>query len=546
VKRSIVTLFVAATMAAATGPAHAFDATQLIISRQTITSLINIYAGTTVPWKCEHWNHVPCTNADLANGSLKQVLMFSAGFQDADRESFFDNFEHIIDSATGASAGSVWTVQRKSQLLFIAYYTGGGALGASDSSFGAQVMVHPIRGYGLTLRQDDVYAKINSMISSHEVPSLRPFVAGVLFNTQQNPVTSNASPPSFVDKPYGVAKFTLHDAQQSPYVVTHELAHAGLNYVDEYTEKGLENTNIKSFDVLTPLVQLDGTWGGFVDAISNFFGVYSVQISEVLANNGNDNVTTSRYPATVSTPGYSTPDYAYQSGMFFGLGTWHMPGANLMDDNNVTRGPDDGFAYAHSPAQQRVINQAFGDPGQTRPNDRLLNAGPVDGWSLEFGSTTHVMMRDADMYHHFQPTQSYAVQVGWYERNWHTCWAAFIPYPCYDSVWTTAQKSIPRGKRSINLKMSSAYGLASLLQNLLCEIGITEIPMSGGAKFQLCQNDLSTITDAFLPTMVFDIPYQDTDVPASQWLTTYWWRFSTNNGAIQSGWTGWSSFYRSL
>ncbi|MCU1281207.1 MAG: hypothetical protein JWM53_4753, partial [bacterium] len=44
----------------------------------------------------------------------------------------------------------------------------------------------------------------------------------------------------------------------------------------------------------------------------------------------------------------------------------------------------------------------------------------------------------------------------------------------------------------------------------------------------------------------FAVPYQDVEVPASQWLTTYWWRFSSNNGYVQSGWTGWSSFYRSL
>jgi hypothetical protein len=113
-------------------------------------------------------------------------------------------------------------------------------------------------------------------------------------------------------------------------------------------------------------------------------------------------------------------------------------------------------------------------------------------------------------------------------------------------VWTTAEKTVGHAKRSIDLKMSAAYGLIGLAQNLLCELGITEINMSGGGKFQLCQQDLNTITDAFLPTVKFNIPYRDLDVPASQWMTTYWWRFSTNNGSIQSGFTGWSSFFRSL
>ena len=35
-------------------------------------------------------------------------------------------------------------------------------------------------------------------------------------------------------------------------------------------------------------------------------------------------------------------------------------------------------------------------------------------------------------------------------------------------------------------------------------------------------------------------------MPASQWFTTYWWRFGTWNGQKGSGLTGWSSFYRSF
>jgi hypothetical protein len=155
------------------------------------------------------------------------------------------------------------------------------------------------------------------------------------------------------------------------------------------------------------------------------------------------------------------------------------------------------------------------------------------------------MLRDADMYHQFQPTQSYSVQVGWYERHWKTCWAAFIPYPCYDSVWTTAQKTVGRSKRSIDFKLSSAYGLVTLAQNLLCQMGVTTV-QSGAGKLELCDKDLDAITDAFHPTAKLVIPYRDLEVPASQWMTTYFWRFSTNNGSVQSGFTGWSSFFRSL
>ena len=193
-----------------------------------------------------------------------------------------------------------------------------------------------------------------------------------------------------------------------------------------------------------------------------------------------------------------------------------------------------------------MINTAFWGLGYGRPNDRLRNAGPKNGWPLAFGSTTHVMLYDGDKNHHFQPTLSYQVQVGWYDRVWKTCWAGFIPYPCYDDVWRTAQKTVYPTVRQINLKASSLYGLANLVQSAVCAVGISEVPTSGGNTVRICDADLNTIATQFLPTFTFNVPYQDVDVPASQWLTTYWWRFSTYNGYVQSGWTGWSSFYRSL
>jgi hypothetical protein len=541
VKRLLLTFAVAAGLGAP-GDAGAREA---LAQRSVFTGVgREAFQPGLITWQCVHADHQPCRDGELQNPYYKQVLMFSAGFRESERDLWWSKFDLAINRMTSSGdAGSAWSVQKRDRLLFVGYFTGGDALNTPLASFGASVFNHPIRGRATSLRQDDVYNQIDA-IRLHEIGGLNPFTAGVLFNTTESPVTANASPPSFVRRPFGIAKFTVHDIDSSAYVITHEYAHAGLNYLDEYTEHGFQDLDIHSFDVLTPLVQLDGTWGGFVNAISNFLGIYSVQVSEILANNGNENISTSRFPSTVSTPGYNGDDHRYEGGMFFGHGTWHMPGANLMDSNFVTRGPDDGFAFAHSPAQQRIINLAFGDGSALRPNDRLVNAGPFTGWKLAFGPQTHVMLRDADKHHHFQPTQWYAVQVGWYERRWRTCWAAFVPYPCYDDIWTTAQNWVPPSPRSIDLKMSSLYSLVGLAQRVLCELGVDEIPTKGG-KIRLCQQDLNTITDAFLPTAKFDVPYQDVEVPASQWLTTYYWRFATWNGRM-SGWTGWSSFYRSL
>jgi hypothetical protein len=532
--------------AVALGGSGAARAQATGLSSSTITLATYDWWWWPVVWKCKHANGQSCTSTEMANPWFKQVFITSTGFAESERNDFWAEFDRIIGFMTGPDAGSVWSVQQRDRLLFVGYFVPGGALGAADAAFGGQIAQHPIRGYATSLQQDAVYAKI-AAITASEIPALRPFSAGVLFNTFQTPVTANAAPPSFVQKPFGVAKFTRADLnERGSYITTHELAHAGLNVLDEYVEHGFADVSIRQLDAATPLALFDWSWGGFVDAISDLFGVYDYNISEILAANGNDNIALRRWPATVWTSGWSSEYYAYEGGMFFGLGTFHMAGDNLMNSNYVVRGPGDGFALAQSGSQQRVIDQAFG-VGSGRPNDRLRNAGPKNGWPLALGSSTHVMLYDGDKNHHFQPTRSYAVQVGWYDRVWRTCWEGWFPYPCYDDVWRTAQTSVAPTRRAIDLPLSSLWGLANLTQDALCAVGVTELQKpDGSGTFKLCEQPLSTISTTLLPTVKFTVPYQDVEVPATQWMTTYWWRFSTNNGVVQSGWTGWSSFYRSL
>ncbi|HXU72227.1 MAG TPA: hypothetical protein VN947_23045 [Polyangia bacterium] len=525
----------------------ALVATMSLPARAQLLSPITIklppIAWLPLNWKCVHANGASCASSELTNPWYKQVFITSTGFADSERNDFFSEFDRIVGMMT--TAGSVWSTQMKDRLLFIGYFTPGGALGTPQAAFGGLVAKHPIRGYATSLSQAAVYAKI-AQIAANEIHGLNPFTAGVLFDTYQTPVTANAAPPSFVQKAFGVAKFTRADLnERGAYITSHELAHAGLNYLDEYVEQGFEELNIRSLDAVTPLALFDWTWGGFVNAISDLVGTYDYNISEIIAANGNDNIALGPWPATVYTSGYGSEYYQWEGGMFFGRGTWHMSGNNLMNGSDVVRGPGDGFDYAHSPSQQRVINTAFYG-GAGRPNDRLRNAGPKNGWPLVFGSSTHVMLYDGDKHHHFQPTRSYTVQVGWYDRVWSTCWAGIFPYPCYSDVWRTAQQTVSPSTRQINLQTSSLFGLANLVQEAVCAVGINEVPTANGGTVRLCDSDLTTIANQFLPTISFAVPYQDVAVPASQWLTTYWWRFSTYNGYVQSGWTGWSSFYRSL
>jgi hypothetical protein len=498
-----------------------------------------------ITWKCVLADGSSCPASDLTNGWYKQVFITSSGFEEADRDAFWSEFDRVVSSMT--NTGKVWSTQYRDRLIFVGYFTPGGPLNSDTAAFGGKIAPHPFRGLATSLSQPAVYDKI-AQIAASEIRGLNPFAACVILNSAETNVTANAAPPSFVQKAFGVAKFTRGQLSvNGPYITSHELAHAGLNFLDEYTETGLDELSIRQLDVMTPLALFNWTWGGFVNAIGDLLKVYDYNVSEILAANGNDNIALSPWPSTVLTPGYSGEHYAYEHGMFFGRGTFHMAGKNLMNSERDSRGPDDGRAQAHSPSQQRVIDEAFSGI-VARPNDRIRNAGPKAGWKGVFGPSTHVMLYDGDRRHHFQPTRSYTVQVGWYERVWRIAWKGIIPYPTYDDVWRTAQTIVAPANRSIDLKMSALYGLANLAQQAACAVGITSIPKPGDPNhpFQLCQQDLSTIVDNFVPTVTFPSPYQDVEVPASQWWTTYWWRFSTNNGRWQSGWTGWSSFYRSL
>lgn len=495
------------------------------------------------PLRCKKWNNVACSAADWANTNLKQLVIMPTGYSAQEEATFWSDFDRIIVQMTNDRSGTsnTFSVQHKDKLLFIGDFRPSAPLG-ENALFKAAAAPHPsdARAPMLVLRNDEVYARVNALRAS-SLPQLRPFSVGVLFNTLVD-ATANATPPGYLNMSYGVAKFTRDDALGS-WVVTHEIGHSGMNFLDEYTEQGMENISIRLIDLLTPLVVLNPSWRGVLDAIGSLTTVYDIDISEILANNGHDNQTLSRNPQT--TGPYINETYAYEGGSFFGRGTFHMKGHNLMNGFAGLRGPDDSFGYTHTPAQQRVVTTAFtGVPG--RANNRLRNAGPIDGWPAEFGQRTKVMLFDADKHHQFQKTTKYTVQVGWYEREWKTCWAWIFPYPCSTDKWKTAEKQVTPTVRSVNLRVSFAYGLVSMLQGVVCAVGFTEVKLNG-TPYDLCSQSLSEMLEGgYVPSVEFVVPYQEVEVPASQWMTAYWWRFKTSNGRFDSDFTGWSKFFRSF
>ena len=532
---------IAVFLAAMAGAGSASAQTTTYLSSQIYTGpLIYLDPSFLLPaWTCKTGTGASCTAEQLDNPTTyRQIVIFPTGYTSAEKGRFYTDAETLRVKMVDTPGTTVWSEAQRSKLLFLNYWVGGGELGTPTSAFGGKVFPHPIRGYALTMNQDAAIAKVNAIRNS-TIPEIKPAVLTILFDTMQD-VTNNATPPSYTRQSYGIARVTVADAQ-GHYIGAHEMGHGLLSWVDEYIEEGFQNMNITQFDIATPLAIWDGSLGTLDNAVGDLLGVYDLNISEILASNGADNVATSRWPATVYS-GLSQDVYEYEGGMFFGRGTWHDTGLNIMNSTRYTDGIQNGFAYAHSPSQQRIINTVFTTHTAGRANDRLRNSGPVNGWPLEFGSATTVLFFDADKNHRWHPTKRYDVLVGWYERDWYTCWAGPFPYPCYDWVWTTAQKSITPTVESLQLKTSTLYGLASLTQAVVCDLGLGDI----GGNIDLCTLTLDEMSDAFLPTLVFYLPYQYTTVPASQWFTTYYWAFRTYNGTYTSGWTGWASFYRSF
>jgi hypothetical protein len=486
---------------------------------------------------CKKADKTPCTTTDLANPYYRQIVVIGAGYTSSDNALFWKHFDATIDALTTPNAGNVWSVQKRSQLLFVGDFVAGAPLG-SDAAFGARTVPRADGRYGLSLRREDVVAEIDRLWQKN----VHPMAVAVLFDTTAAGSVPATSSSRFASRYYGVSMFTAGDLAGS-YVPTHELAHAALDFLDEYPEAGLEEQNVHALDVLAPQLKLDAAWGWWPASL-DFAKAYPLQLSEILANNGNDNVATS--PA----PGLSSQSsYAYEGGLVFGRGVFHAPGANLMGSGAALRGPDDGFAWAHSASQQRVIDVAFGAP-VTRFSDRIATVGPLTAWPSSWGSTTHVVLRDADKNHRFQPTRSYVVQVGWYARVWKTCWSASaVPYPCYDDSWQVAETVVSSEPRQVTLDVVNTGALAGQVRDALCAAGYRGTWAPTGATF--CEVPVSALTSWGSPTVSLRTPYQDVEVPASQWQTTYWWRFRADNGGgppytPPSPFTGWQSFYRSL
>jgi hypothetical protein len=481
-----------------------------------------------------------CVASEIADPvRYRQILVFPTGYLASEESVFWADFEQMIVQMARAGQ-EVYSGKYRDQILYFGHFIAGGSLGTPESLFRGRISSHPIRGKALTVRQNEVYAVTEEL---KVITQVEPIGVALIFNTMER-VTANASPPTFIDRTYGVARMTRGDLG-GPYIASHELAHAALNFVDEYIEAGFQGMNISILNLLSPMAIFNGTWAGFKTGMSDLFGVFNWKISEILAANGTDNVDITSSPSRVVTEGYEPNAYEFEGGMFFGRGTYHDTGENLM--NSVAQPvPGNGFGWAHSESQWSVLKQVFEQPARAfRPNDRIRNAGPWNGWPFEMGKKGAVFLFDADKEHRWHPTQSYEVQVGWHERRWEKCYAGKLPYPCLKKEWVTVQKSVRPERIEVDLPSSRLAGTLRVVQKVACALGVKRIPV-GGEKFDLCTMTIDEVADAFLPTLRFPAPYQTVEIPMEQLFTTFYWRFRTVNGSWESGWTGWSKISRSF
>jgi hypothetical protein len=467
-------------------------------------------------WNCVRGDGQVCTETDLADPQLRHILVLSAGYPDGSAESFRRDVELLVDRlGNPQTAQDAWSVQKRGRILYIAFFTGGGPLGSDATAFDARIVADPVGVPTLAARHDAVHRFVDEQQA--RMPSLRPLAVAVLAQSDAT-VAPHAAPPAFSSRDYGIALFTTDHLKLGSYVPTHELAHAALNFLDEYVETGLESIDLGIVDVLTPRLVLP----------SHAPPGYDYRLSEILAANGPSNLAVRPDVTTVETPGTDRERFEYEGGLFFGRGTWHDAGGNLMNSNRVQRGPGDGFAFAHSPSQQAVIATVFGDAAP-RANDRLRTAGPVNGW-VTVGPTANLLLYDGDKRNSWHPTRSYEVQVGWFERRDGGSFS-----------WRLQSFTVTPVQRTVDLALRGDNPIEWLLLAAACRAGATELSSELHGT-EVCDGQRA----AFLPVLRFYVPYEEVTVPTGQPFTAYFWRFRTSNGSRTSGWTGWSSFYRSF
>ena len=93
-RRSLATFFAAACLATVSTPAQALDLdyVKTVYYTPYLTEAVKTVFSPVFTWKCLRSDKTVCSDADWTDPSKRQVVVLSAGFQDADRNFFWQKF----------------------------------------------------------------------------------------------------------------------------------------------------------------------------------------------------------------------------------------------------------------------------------------------------------------------------------------------------------------------------------------------------------------------------------------------------------------------
>ena len=478
--------------------------------------------------RCLKSNGRSCSAAEMQDGfRYKHVLVMSTGYTKAEEALFWSDYEHVVSLTEQMRAG-VYSRDYREDLVYFGWYLPGGSLESGKARFSGAVVPHPIRDHALTLDNDEVI-RTTYAFEEKWMPGAQVWSTLILFNYNER-TTPNAAPPMYLNEPFGIARVS-RSRMDTAYATVHEMAHAGLNFLDEYIEDGFENVSIHLLNALAGLALSDGSWHGFWEGMAHRLQLYPISIADILAFNGNENT------ATVSNPALVGPvdPFPCRGGMFFGRGVYRAQGPNIMASHEQNDDVDEhclsnGYDEAHSEAQRRVIDYVFNhEVTPPRPGNRIRAQGPAGPFSnvMLTGRKVRLMLFDADKNHHAYPTRYYKVEIAYRPRKTCLKWG-FIPYPCRSKEFKYVMKIFEPHRRTLDLSSSTLMGIGKSLQGLICALGVKQI-QNGPNRIDLCTLELDEMATTFLPSVEFPLPYENVEMPVPQAFQTYYWRFKTCN-----------------
>ncbi len=259
---------------------------------------------------------------------------------------------------------------------------------------------------------------------------------------------------------------------------------------------------------------LEGLSLGLIDRLSSSLLQFSssiweeslrseVKLSEVLAANGASNLDVTRYPERVRVE--RSEPWVESGGLGVGRGVWRV---------GELRSPSSSDAE----------------------NVRIRAVGPVEPWHESAGKTSAVLLFDADKNHPEHPTSGYDVEVRWLRKSWKVCVAGLSPYPCSDTQRMTFRKRFKPTRQVASIPVEALAEAPVIVRRWFCAIGMEPACRLAGVR---------TPASVFAVDRIqLQLPYERIELPATEWFSTYEWRFQSVNEFGESGFTDWVKLER--